>query len=168
MFSERGSCRVLLAQVGVAEWQTFPGSSYFVFFFLGQHQPLPPGAAGTAGLQAAGGSPWAAQSWALRAQCFSVPATFWQLPEGYRKAFIPLCPFCLRSIIKANVLAYSQEKRKWLWFSIKGSGHSSWFLFCSEEFKSLKETPNGLIAMQLSNTPKLNCSLSYYPTSSPI
>lgn len=31
MFSERGSCRVLLAQVGVAEWQMFPGSSYCFF-----------------------------------------------------------------------------------------------------------------------------------------
>lgn len=139
-----------------------------LFFFLQQPQPLLPGAAGPTGRQAAGGSPWAVQSWALRAQCFSVLATFWQLPEGYRKAFIPLCPSCLRSIIKANVLAYSQEKRKVLWFSIKGSGQSSRFLFCSEEFKSLKETPNGFIAMQLSNTSKLNCNVSYYPTSSPI
>lgn len=165
MLSERGRCRVLLAQLQSGKCSLEVPT---LFFLLGQPQPLLPGAVGTAGLQAAGGSPWAVQGWALRAQCFSVLAAFWQLSEGYRKAFIPLCPFCLRSVIKANVLAYSQEKRKWLWLSMKGSGQSSRFLFCSEEFKSLKETPNGFIAMQLSNTPKLNCNLSYYPTSSPI
>lgn len=37
---------------------------------------------------------------------------FRQFPEGYRQAFIPLCPFCSICVKKPNALTYSQKRRK--------------------------------------------------------
>lgn len=79
-------------------------------------QRLGPGSTAT---RAAGDSPLAARSCSqlrkTEETVFVNPChflAFRQFPEGYRKAFIPLCPFCSMRVKKPNALTYSQKRRK--------------------------------------------------------
>lgn len=81
-------------------------------------QQLGPGSAAT---HAAGDGPLAARSSSQLRKTedtvFFNPChflAFRQLLEGYRKAFIPLCPFCSICVKKAKALTYSQKRRKGL------------------------------------------------------